>query len=233
MATPCFVRLKHIVSAPCRANFLLRKKPGSCLRLSQSASPVPALSLGARHLSCGASHLSCWAAQSASGRGSRAAWRARFACARQAVPRGRAVGLGVRHLSCGDSHLFCGVDQSLWACTGLAARLNAYALAIPFAGALPLGRRPHPKMGKRRATLIGYRACMVPTWGVCTPIPPAPTLRHKGFGPGPHWSISKRGTGRSQVNATAARPERRFSRVLPSTHEPQSLGTGHAAGRHS
>ena len=172
-------------------------KPGSGLRLSQSATPAPALTLGVRHLSCGAVHpcsgrLTCPAGPHSRPRGAAfgLASGLRFACIPAAIPRGRTVGLGVQHLYCGVSHcawgarhLSGGADQSLCAVPVMPARLNAFALSILFAGRCP---RPDglPQYRQRGAgvLIMGNGLSCGLTWEVCTPIPPAPTLRHKGFG---------------------------------------------------
>ena len=127
------------------------REPGSGLRLSQPATPAPALTLGVRHLSCGVSHPCSGRLTGSAGPRSRPrgaafdlAYGLRCACIPSARSRGRAVGLGACHLSCGDSHcawgachLSCGAAQSLCAITVLPARLNAYALTIPIAGRCP------------------------------------------------------------------------------------------------
>ena len=127
------------------------REPGSGLRLSQPATPAPALTLGVRHLSCGVSHPCSGRLTGSAGPRSRPRGAAfdlacglRCACIPPARSRGRAVGLGACHLSCGDSHcawgachLSCGAVHSLCAVPALPARLNACALTIPIAGRCP------------------------------------------------------------------------------------------------
>lgn len=150
-------------------------KPGSGLRLSQSATPAPALTLGVRHLSCGVVHpcsgrLTCPARPRIRPRGAAFGLAAglRFACIPAAIPRGRAFGLEARRLSCGDSHcargarhLSCGADHSLCAVPVMPARLNACALTIPFAGRCP---RPDglPRIPARVKSRSGNPQAVIP-----------------------------------------------------------------------
>ena len=158
------------------------REPGSGLRLSQPATPAPALTLGVRHLSCGVSHpcsgrLTCPARPHSRPRGAAFGLPSglRFACIPAAIPRGRTVGLGVRRLSCGDSHcawgachLSCGAAQSLCAITVLPARLNAYALAIPIAGRCPRSTTsPNTRPAGPKLERLG-RMYALPR-GVCCP----------------------------------------------------------------
>ena len=124
------------------------REPGSGLRLSQPATPAPALTLGVRHLSCGVSHPCSGRLTGSAGPRSRPRGAAfdlacglRCACIPPARSRGRAVGLGACHLSCGDSHCACGASHR---CSGRCIRpLRRAALRLPAFGA------PGPRTARR------------------------------------------------------------------------------------
>ena len=134
------------------------REPGSGLRLSQPATPAPALTLGVRHLSCGVSHPCSGRLTGSAGPRSRPRGAAfdlacglRCACIPPARSRGRAVGLGACHLSCGDSHcawgarhLRGGVGHSLCVSARLAGPSQCMRTNDPYRGALPPACWPPP-----------------------------------------------------------------------------------------
>lgn len=125
-------------------------KPGFGLRLSQPATPAPALTLGVRHLSCGVPHLSCWAAQSASGRGIRASLRAALRlhpCACPSGPHSRPR--GAAFVLRGVSLVLRGRSVAL--CSPRDARPSqCIRTNNPFRGALPPACWPPPIPAARR-----------------------------------------------------------------------------------
>ena len=127
------------------------REPGSGLRLSQPATPAPALTLGVRHLSCGVSHPCSGRLTGSAGPHSRPlgatlrmANGLRFACIPFGHPSGprnrpRGVSLVLRGFTLrvgGVSLVLRGRSVALCVPV-LPARLNAYALTIPIAGRCP------------------------------------------------------------------------------------------------